>query len=131
MEPFWKAAALVILTVIFSMTLEKGEKDISTVLTVAGCFIVLIRTLGYLSDVIAFLWKLGSTAGSRNPFMGTLLKITGVALMSEMTALISSDAGNSALGKAMQILGNAAILFLSLPLFDTFFTIIQEMMGMV
>ena len=49
--------------------------------------------------------------------------------MTELTSLISSDAGNSSLGKAMQILGNTAILFLSLPILESFISIIQDIIG--
>jgi len=131
MEAFWKAAAVMILTVILGVTIGKAEKDISIVLTVAACCIVVMVAMQYLSEVVGFLWALGNSSDYQNPFMGTLLKISGVALMTELTGLISSDAGNNSLGKAMQILGNAVILFLSLPLFEAFFSIIQEIMGIV
>lgn len=129
MEAFWKAAAVIILTVILGAALGKTEKDISVVLSVAACCMVMLVAVQYLSEIVAFLSELGSSRDFGNPFISTLLKITGVALMTELTELISADAGNSALGKAAQILGNAVILFLSLPLFETFLSIVQEIMG--
>lgn len=131
MEAFWKAAAVVILTIILSVAVGKAEKDISIVLTVTACCAVIMVAMQYLSDVVAFLWELGNSSDYQTPFIGTLLKIAGVALMTELTGLISSDAGNSSLGKAMQILGNAVILFLSLPMLESFFTIIQEITGII
>lgn len=129
MEAFWKAAAVIILTVILGAALGKTEKDISVVLSVAACCMVMLVAVQYLSEIVAFLSELGSSRDFDNPFISTLLKISGVALMTELTELISADAGNSALGKAAQILGNAVILFLSLPLFETFLSIVQEIMG--
>lgn len=131
MEAFWKAVAVIILTVILGVTIGKVEKDISVVLSVAACCIILIVALQYLEDVIVFIWRLTSTASAHSPLTDTMLKITGVALITELTVLISSDAGNSSLGKAVEILGNAAILFLAIPLFETFLTMIQEMMGLL
>ena len=130
-EAFWKAVAVILLTIVFGTALGKTEKDISVVLTIAACCIVMVIAMQYLSDVVAFLWQLGNWSGYQNPFLGTLLKISGVALTTELTGLIGLDAGNSALGKAIQILGNAVILFLSLPLFESFFTMVQEIMGIV
>jgi len=131
MEGYWKAAAVIILTLILGTTVGKTEKDIALVLTVTACCGVVMVAMQYLSEVIGFLWKLGSNTGYQNSLMDTLLKITGVALMTELTGLLSSDAGNSSLGKAMQILGTSAILFLSLPLLEAFLSIIQELMGMI
>ena len=131
MEGYWKAAAVIILTLILGTTVGKTEKDIALVLTVTACCAVVMVAMQYLSEVIGFLWKLGSITGYQNSLMDTLLKITGVALMTELTGLLSSDAGNSSLGKAMQILGTSAILFLSLPLLEACLSIIQELMGMI
>lgn len=129
MEAFLKASAVIILAVILGTTLGKTEKDISVVLSVAVCCVVMTVAVQYLSEVVEFLWKLSNSKAYHNPFLGTLLKITGVALMTELTSLISSDAGNSSLGKAMQILGNTAILFLSLPILESFISIIQDIIG--
>ena len=60
-----------------------------------------------------------------------MLKITGVAVITEMTAMISTDAGYSSLEKAMQFLGNATILSLALPLFESFAEVIQEILNFV
>ena len=60
-----------------------------------------------------------------------LLKIAAVAVITEITALISMDAGCSSLEKVMQFLGTATILSLSLPLFERFIDILQEILIIV
>lgn len=131
MADFWKASALVILAVILGTTIGKTEKDITVVLIAAVCCMVAGIAVHYLSDVISFLWQLNRTVESRIPFLEPLLKITGVAMLSELIARISSDAGNASLGKAMQILGNAAMLFLALPFFEAFYSTVQEILRIV
>lgn len=131
MDAFWKTVAVIIMTVILGISIGKFEKDIFIVLTVVACCIVSAVALQYLSEVIAFLWKLGNNSEFQNPFIGILLRISGVALVTELTGAISSDAGNNSLTKAMQILGNTVILFLSLPLFEAFVSTIEEIMGFV
>lgn len=131
MELFWKTTSVILLTVIFAVTIGKTEKDFSLVLSITACCIVLKVATQYLAEVIAFFWKWNSEFHSQNSFVNIILKISGVALLSELTALISSDAGNSSLAKAMEILGNAVILFLSLPIFQTFVTIIQDLLGRI
>ena len=129
MEGFWKAAAILILTVVLGSAIGKTEKDLTVVLSLSACCIILMVALRYLSDVLAFLWELGNRVSDRNPFTGILMRIAGVSLVTEVSSLLSSDAGNSSLGKAMQILGNSVILFLSLPILEAFLTVIQEIMG--
>ena len=128
MELFWKATAVVILTIILGLTLGKTQKDIAIALTVMTCSVVMMIAMQYLSDVIRFLWDLSDKYSHQNSLMSTLLKISGVALVTELMCMISADAGNSSLGKATQILGTSVILFLSLPIFESFLAIIQEIL---
>lgn len=131
MIDFWKMAAIAILTVIFSTTISKTEKDISLVLSIAASSLVLLTAMRYLSELIDFLWQMNNNAVWKNPFVEPLLKISGVALMTELTSLISSDAGHSSLGKAMQILGNTVILVLTIPVFESFFAVVQELLRII
>ena len=87
MELFWKAAAVVILTMILGLTLGKTQKDIAIALTVVTCSVVMTIALQYLSDVIRFLWDLSNKCSNQNSFMGTLLKISGVALVTTSKSL--------------------------------------------
>ena len=131
MADFWKASAIVILTVILGAAIGRTEKDISVVLSTVACCAVALTAVHYLSEVVAFLWKLSACAENGSRLLEPLLKITGVALLTELTCLISADAGNAALGKSMQILGNAMILNLSLPVFEALIAIVQEMLRIV
>jgi len=129
MTEFWKASAVVILTVILGTAIGKTEKDLALVLTAVACCVVILTALRHLSEVLAFLWELNSAAEYGNTFWEPLLRISGIALLAEMISLICTDAGNSSLGKAMQILGNSVILVQSIPVFESFFSIVQEIMN--
>jgi len=129
MEIFWKAAAVIVLTVILEAAVGKSEKDIAAVLSVTACCIVMTVAMQYLSEVITFLRELAGWFGGSESLMERMLKMSAVALVTELTSLISADAGNSSLGKAANILGNATILYLSVPLMDSLLQIIQEITG--
>lgn len=131
MTVFWKAAAIVLLTVILSAALSKTEKDMALVLTASACCAVAVLAIQSLTEVIAFLRNLGSSVNHTIPFLDTLLRIVGVALVTELTGLVSADAGSSSLDRAMNLLGNAVILSLSLPIFETFLEMIQEILNIL
>ena len=58
-----------------------------------------------------------------------LLKAVGEGLVSEVGALLCTDSGNGSLGKLLQLLGSAVVLWLSLPLFTMLLELIQELLG--
>ena len=126
MTLFWKASAVLILTVILGAAI--GKKEIMIVLSTTACSMIVIMGLRTLSDLIVFLNRISNEVNYESFLSGILLKITGVALVSELTGLISADAGNASLEKAIQFLGNAVALSLALPLFEAFYDIIQELL---
>ena len=129
MEIFWKAAAISLLTVILGAAIGKTEKDLALVLSLMGCCGILLAAMPYLSEVITFFWQLSNRFSLQNSTGEALLKISGVALVTELTGLVSADAGSSSMAKALQLLGNTVILFLSIPLLETFLSVIQEILG--
>jgi len=131
MTTFLKAAAIVVMAVILGATIGKSEKDIAVVLTAAVCCIIAIFAVQMLSDVIAFLWKISNFAVDQRTFTGILLRISGVALITETVGLICADAGSSSLEKVMNFLGSAVILSLSLPFFESFLDIVQEILNVI
>ncbi len=128
MADFWKAAAIVILTVILGATIGKTEKDLAAILSIAACCIVTGTALQYLTELVAFLWNLTNTVERTIPFLQPLLNIAGVSILTELICLLSTDAGNASLGKAMLLLGNSVILVLALPFFESFFAMVQEIL---
>lgn len=131
METFLKAAAGVLITVILSLALMKREKDIGMLLTIAGCCMVVVAAVTYLQPVIDFFRELQRLGQLDSGLLGILLKAVGIGLLAEITGLICADAGNAALGKALQVLASAVVLWLSIPLLQSLMELVQEILGEV
>lgn len=131
MENFLKASAVVLLSVVLGLILAKQNKDISLLLTMAVCCIVAVAALSYLHPVIDFFRKLMQIGQLDSELLTILLKAVGIGLLSEITVLICADSGNAALGKAIQILATAVILWLSLPLLDNLLELIEKILEAV
>ena len=61
--------------------------------------------------------------------LAILIKALGVGLASEIASMICTDAGNASLTKAIQLLGGAVILYLSVPMFSALMDLIQKIVG--
>ncbi len=131
MDEFWKASAAALLTVVLVLSLGKREKDISVLLTMAVCCMVTVTAITYLEPVLDLLWELESMANVQGGMMEILMKAVGIGLVVEIAGMICTDSGNSSLGKTIQTLGTVVILYLSIPLFRGFLTLIQEILGQV
>ena len=129
MDDFWKTTALVLLTVILSLSLDKTERDISAVMGIVVLCIAACAAVTILNPVLNYLVELQRLFHLPDDLISILLKAVGIALVAELSASICADAGNASLGKMLQILGGAAVLTLSVPMFRTLMTIIKEMIG--
>lgn len=129
MELFWKAIAVSLLTAILGVVMGKQSKDISLLLSIAGCVLIAGLTAVYLSPVVGFMKELESLGNLRGDMLGILLKAVGIGLISEIASVVSGDSGNAGLGKMIQLIGSVVILWLSIPVFRVLLDLVQTILG--
>lgn len=129
MELFWKAIAAVLVSSILGLHIEKSQKEFHMLLSIAVCCMGATIMLNFLSPVVEFLRELERTAQLNEGILGILLKCTGIALVSEIAGLICQDSGNTSLGKLVQLLGSAVILYLSIPMATALLRLLQDVLG--
>lgn len=129
MALFWKAAAGILIAAVLVLAVGKQEKDMALLLSMMACVITSIAAYSFLEPVLEFLHRVEQTGDLQSGVLGTLLKITGIALVSEMAASICQDSGNASLAKTMQLLGSTVILSLSIPILETLLELIQTILG--
>ena len=128
MDIYVKAIACVLIGVVLCLCLYGKGKEISMLLAMLICAMVIGVGFSYLSSVFSFFGKLQQMIGLDNDLLNILLKATGVAIMGEVAVLVCSDAGQASLGKAVQLLTSAVILWISLPLYTQILTLIEELL---
>ena len=129
MELFLQVLAGVLLTVVLGIALGKQNKDMSMVLTLAVCCMVLVAAISYLKPVIDFVHQLEVLGGLDSEMLQIMLKAVGIGMICQIAVLICGDSGNTALGKTIQILASAVVLWLSLPLMRALLEMIQKILG--
>ena len=128
MSTFIKAAAIILITVIFTLVLPKNAKEFQVVLSLGACALVVTAIYSFLEPVVDLIESLTAKANLDGDMIRILLKATGIGLLSEYVTLICQDTGNSALGKMLQVLSSAVILWLSLPLITSLIDLIGNIL---
>jgi len=129
MDIFLKAVAGMLTTVILCQVLSKNGKDITVLLIITACCLVLITACAYLRPIIDFFRNL-QFLGQLNPeIIEILLKAVGISILSEVASLVCADAGNAALGKGLQILAVSVVLWISIPLFNELLDLLETVLG--
>ena len=126
---FWKTTAGVLVAVILILALGKQEKDLAMMLGMAVCVMAAAAALAILEPVLDFLYRLSELAGIHSDLTETLIKITGIGMVSELARMICADSGNTALAQGMHLMGTAMILLLSLPVLESLLDLMQQILG--
>ena len=129
MELFMKAAGAALIASIVGLALNKQAKDMQILLVIAGCCMVAGIAATYLRPVLDLLQELQELGNLNSELTGILIRAAGIGLISELTCMICSDAGNASLGKTVQILGSAVVLYLAIPVFRGLIELIQGVLG--
>lgn len=125
-----KAVSGVLITVIFCLTLSKHSKDLALLLAIIVSTMVVGLAVMQLVPVVSFFEKLQTIGNLNKDLLSILLKAVGIGLLSEITSMICSDAGNAASGKAVKMLAAAIILCISIPLFEKLIVLIEDILVM-
>ncbi len=131
MDLFWKTLGAALVSVILRLALERQNRDFSLLITIAACGMISIVAAKFLEPVLDYFGKLEQLADIRSDLLLALLKIFGIGMSGEMAAAVCTDAGNGSLGKGLQFLTNAAILYLSIPVFSSLTDILIQILGEV
>lgn len=129
MEVFWKAVAAALITSVLTLMIGKQQKDLSQVLSMAVCAMGLGLLAAFLEPVLNFLRELQGIGDLNESMLLVLLKAVGIGLVAETAAMACTDAGNGSLGKMLQLLSCAAILRLSLPVFEVLMDLVTQILG--
>ncbi len=131
MSVFIKATAGILTALILWLNLHKQAKDFSVLLALLACAMVIIAAISFLRPVIDFINKLQQIGNIDSELLSVILKVVGIGILAEFTALICKDAGNESMGKALQVLSSVVVLWLSLPVFEKLISLLDKILGAV
>lgn len=129
MDTVFRCSGAAMIAVVLILTLRRQSGEMALILSVLTCCMLLLAGLQLLQPVMIFLRRLQNLGNLDSQMTGILLKSVGLALLGEITALVCKDSSNEALGKAMGIVCTAAVLYLSLPIFDALLSILESVLG--
>ena len=129
MGEFLRWTAVVMAGVILSIVAGKQAKEMGLLLTLAVCVLVSLAALHFLDPVTEFLAELRRLGNLDSESVSIALKCAGIGVLSELMEMVCADAGEQAMGKAVQILSASAILWLSLPLLRGILSLIEGVLS--
>ncbi len=101
---------------IIIIIIRQYRPEFAIYISIVCGIIILIFVMDKLVNVIDLLRSISDKSGINNQFLSILLKITGIAILTEFAVSVCNDSGESAIGNKIELGSKAIIVFLSIPI---------------
>ena len=103
-------------TAIIIIILKQYKPEFTIYVSLVAGTIILFMVMDKLNGIINILQALANKTGAGSSFLGILLKITGIAILTEFSVSICKDSGETAIASKIDLGGKIIIIGISIPI---------------
>lgn len=107
---------IALVSVTITVVLRQQRPEVAVLLSVGAGVIIFLLMAGRIGNVIEILYSLADQAQVNRFYLGTVLKIIGVAYVAEFGSQVCRDAGESAIASRIEFAAKILIMVMALPI---------------
>ena len=111
-----KIIGIGLIAVIIVIILKQYKPEFTIYVSICAGVIILGLVMTRLSGIIELLTELSNKVSDTNGFLTVLIKITGIAFLTEFAVSICKDSGESAIASKVDLGGKVRIISMSIPI---------------
>ena len=119
---------LSITALILSLFLKDYNKTVSLILVLFSSALLFFKIVGSIGEITDTLKEITDNAGELSSYLKLMLKVLGIALITQITADICRDCGETALAGQTEVAAKIIIVAMILPLFEAVVKIISGLL---
>ena len=108
--------ALGLMATVLIVVVKSQRPELAVLLSVAAGVIIFLLMVGKISSIIEVIKELSERAGISMIYLGTILKIVGIAYIAEFGSQICRDAGEGAVASKIEFAAKILIMVLAVPI---------------
>lgn len=109
-------AGFALVAVVALVVLRTARPEIATLLALAVTAVIFAAILPDILQIIHLLRNLAAQGGVNSDYLGAVLRIVGVAYLTEFGAQVARDAGEGAVASKVELGGKVLVLTMALPI---------------
>lgn len=117
-----------ITALILSLFLKDYNKTVSLILVLFSSALLFFKIVGSIGEITDTLKEITDNAGELSSYLKLMLKVLGIALITQITADICRDCGETALAGQTEVAAKIIIVAMILPLFEAVLKIISGLL---
>ncbi len=126
-----RVACIGLIAVFLAVMLKTVRSEYAVFIGLAACMIVFGCSLSKLQVIFEGLKSIQDLLSVNSAYIQVVLKVVGIAYISEIASNLCKDAGYSGVGSQIEMFGKLSILVMSMPILTTLLTTIQDFIGNV
>ncbi|MFZ5644052.1 MAG: stage III sporulation protein AD [Bacillota bacterium] len=111
-----QVVGLGLVVAVLAVILRNNKPEMAVFLSITAGIIIFLAMLGKISSVIEVIKDLSARANLSMVYLGTILKIVGIAYIADFGAQICRDAGEGAVASKIEFAAKILVLVLAVPI---------------
>ncbi|WP_018084979.1 stage III sporulation protein AD [Desulfurispora thermophila] len=101
---------------VWAVVLRQNKPELALFLSIMAGVVVFLAMLGPIGGVVDVLRQVGERAQVSDIYLGTILKIVGIAYLADFGAQVCRDAGEGAIAGKIEFAAKILVLVLAVPI---------------
>jgi len=123
-----KIIAIALVAVVLIILLKQYKPEFALYISLLTGILILILVMDKLTGIIQLIESISNKANINNQFIAILIKITGIAFLSEFAVSICKDAGETAISNKIEIGTKIIIISMSIPIISSLLEIVLKIL---
>ncbi len=123
-----KIIGIALIALIIIILLKQYRPEFAVYISLLTGVLILVLVMDQLAGVISLLQSLANKTSVNMTFLSLLIKITGIAFLSEFAVSICKDSGEGAIASKIEIGSKIVIISMSIPIISSLLEIILKIL---
>ena len=123
-----KIIGIGLVALIIIIILKQYKPEFAIYISLLAGVLIIFLVIEQLTQIISLLQSLATKASINSTFLAILLKITGIAFLTEFAVSVCKDAGECAIANKIEIGSKIIIIAVSIPIISSLLEIILKIL---
>lgn len=128
MDSVVKIIGIGLVALIIIIIIKQYKPEFAIYISIIAGIIILYMILDEFKNIISLIQTITTKSGINSQFLSLLLKITGIALLTEFAISICKDARESAIASKIEIGSKVVVISMSIPIISGLLEVILKLL---
>ena len=119
MEEIIKIIGIGLIALVIVIILKQYKPEYALYVSIIAGILILVISLQKMGAIVNLIQSISEKAGINGEFLSILLKITGIAILTEFAVSVCKDSGESAIASKIEMGSKVIIISMSIPIISS------------